>query len=164
MFHVETDRYPGRRIFFAPLEETIAGLEVTGRVRMKPRMLLVEKDHWVRVDADEVLYLEEDSTGQTHWVTLRGQFKDLDSPKLDQALAKASKAGVFVKVSDRYAVAPSRIYGVHLRKRGHHVVEVEGPTGAVVEIPLAANYLKGLEDCLDAINLGGGFLITDPED
>jgi hypothetical protein len=164
MFHVETDRHPGRRIFFASLEDTVSGLEVQGRVRMKPRMLQTEKDHWTRVDADEVLYLEEDILGQTYWVTLRGRFRDLEAPSLDQALAKACRSGVFLRVSERYAVAPSRIHGVHLRKRGHHVLEVEGPTGGVVDIPLASAYLKSLEDCLDAINLGGGFLITDPED
>ena len=116
MHRVEPDRHPGRKIFFAPLEETIGGLELSGRVRLKPRMLQVEPDHWVRVDAQEVLYLEEDHTGQTHWVTLRGKFRDLEKPSLTEALAKASRAGVFIQVSPHYAVAPSRILGIRMRR------------------------------------------------
>ena len=163
MHRVETDRRPGHRIYFGALEETVAGLEVHGRVRMKPRMLRIALDHWVRVDADEVLYLEE-RNGQTEWVTLRGRFPDLDQPKLPDALAKASRAGVFVQVSPNHAVAPSRIMGIRLKRRGKHVLEVEGQNGGMVELPLAPERLKQLEDCLEAINLGGGFLVTGPEE
>lgn len=164
MYRVEPDRHPGRPIFFAPLEETVGGLEISGRVRLKPRMLLVEPDHWVRVDAQEVLYLEEDHTGQTHWVTLRGRFRDLDQPRLSQALAKACRGGVFIQISPHYAVAPSRILGVRLQRRGPHRLEVEGLEGDTVELPLEPHRLSQLEICLDALDLGGGFLVSDPDE
>jgi hypothetical protein len=164
MYRVEPDRHPGRPIFFAPLEETIGGLELSGRVRLKPRMLQVEPDHWVRVDAQEVLYLEEDHLGQTHWVTLRGRFRDLESPRLSQALTKATRSGVFIQISPHYAVAPSRILGIRLQRRGAHRLEVEGCQGDIVELPLEPQRLKQLELCLDALDLGGGFLISEPED
>lgn len=163
MHRVETDRHPGRKIFFAPLEETVGGLELTGRVRLKPRMLQVEPDHWVRVDTQEVLYLEEDHAGQTHWVTLRGRFRDLERPRLTDALAKACRAGVFVQISPHYAVAPSRILGIRLQRRGAHRLEVEGPAGPV-ELPLEPHRLSQLEVCLDALDLGGGFLLSEPEE
>lgn len=164
MHRVEPDRHPGRKIFFAPLEETVGGLELSGRVRLKPRMLQVELDHWVRVDAQEVLYLEEDHTGQTYWVTLRGKFRDLEKPRLTEALAKASRAGVFIQTSPHYAVAPSRILGIRMRRRGAHSLEVEGLGGEIVDLPLEHQRLAGLEVCLDAMDLGGGFLCTEPED
>lgn len=164
MHRVESDRHPGRKIFFAPLEETVGGLELSGRVRLKPRMLQIEPDHWVRVDAQEVLYLEEDISGQTYWVTLRGRFRDLEHPRLSEALAKASRAGVFIQVSPHYAVAPSRILGIRLQRRGPHVLEVEGTAGEQVEMPLEPHRLVNLEVCLDALNLGGGFLLSEPEE
>jgi hypothetical protein len=164
MIRVETDRHPGRRIFFTPLEETVGGLEVTGRVRLKPRMLQIEVDHWVRVDAQEVLYLEEDLHGQTHWVTLRGRFRDLEKPRLREALDKACRSGVFLQVSPHYAVAPSRILGVRLQRQGPHRLEVEGLNGDVVELPLDPQRLGQLEVCLDALDLGGGFLLSEPEE
>lgn len=164
MHRVESDRHPGRKIFFAPLEETVGGLEITGRVRLKPRMLQIEPDHWVRVDVQEVLYLEEDSSGQTHWVTLRGRFRDLEQPRLKDALAKASRAGVFIQVSPHYAVAPGRILGIKLQHRGPHRLQVEGLHGEEVDMPLEPHRLVHLEVCLDALNLGGGFLMSEPED
>jgi hypothetical protein len=126
-------------------------------------MLQVEPDHWVRVDTQEVLYLEEDHSGQTHWVTLRGRFPDLERPRLTEALAKACRAGVFVQVSPHYAVAPSRILGIRLQRRGAHRLEVEGPAGSV-ELPLEPHRLHQLEVCLDALDLGGGFLLSEPEE
>lgn len=164
MHRVETDRHPGRPIFFAPLEETVGGLEISGRVRLKPRLLQVDTDHWIRVDAQEVLYLEEDHQGQVHWVTLRGRFRDLEAPRLTQALEKACRAGVFVRTSPHYAVAPSRILGIRLQRRGAHRLEVEGENGEMVEIPLEAQRLSDLELCLDALDLGGGFLHSEPEE
>jgi len=161
---VELDRRPGRQIFFASLDETVGGLEVAGRVRLKPRMLQIDQDHWIRVDTQEVLYLEEDHSGQTYWVTLRGRFRDLEAPKLEQALAKASKAGVFVQISPHYAVAPSRIFGIQLQRRGAHRLEMEGLDGKLVNLPLQPNRLKTLEVCLDALDLGGGFLMSEPEE
>lgn len=163
MFRVETDRRPGHQIFFGSLEDTVAGLEVHGRVRMKPRMLRIAPDHLIRVDAEEVLYLEEEN-GQTTWVTLRGRFVDLDNPTMSEALAKASKSGVFLQISKHYAIAPSRIMGIRLRRHGHHLVEVEGPSGGIVELPMSPDRLQYIEDCLEAINLGGGFLVTGPEE
>lgn len=164
MHRVETDRHPGRPIFFAPLEETVGGLEISGRVRLKPRMLQIEPDHWVRVDSQEVLYLEEDHTGQTHWVTLRGRFRDLEKPRLAEALEKAQRAGVFIQISPHYAIAPSRILGVRIQRRGPHRLEIEGLHGEPVELPLEPHRLPQLEVCLDALDLGGGFLISDLED
>ena len=164
MHRVESDRHPGRPIFFASLDETVGGLEVSGRVRLKPRMLQVEPDHWVRVDAQEVLYLEEDFQGQTHWVTLRGRFRDLDKPRLVDALAKASRAGVFVQISPHYAIAPSRILGVRMQRRGAHRLEIEGTGGDIVELPLEPSRLRNLEVCLDALDLGDGFLMSEPDE
>lgn len=163
MYRVETDRHPGRRIFFAPLEETISGLEVTGKFRLKPRMLQVEPDHWVRVDAGEVLYLDQDAEG-THWVTLRGRFRDLETPTLAQAIAKASRAGVFIQVNELQAVAPTRILGIRLQRRGAHLLEVEDACGEVAQLKLQPHRLAQLELCLDALDLGGGFLMSEPDD
>ena len=163
MVKVSSDRRPGRKIWFGSLEETVAGLEVAGRVRMKPRMLQIAADHWIRIDNEEILYFEADEQGRTEWVTLRGRFHDLDAPSLEEALAKAGRAGVFVQVSDRHAVAPGRVFGIRLQKRGHHLLEVEGPEG-IDEIPLVPSCVRSLEDCLEALNLGGGFLVSEPED
>ena len=160
---VSSDCRPGRKIWFGSLEETVAGLEVSGRVRMKPRMLKVALDHWIKVDSEEVLYFESNEQGQAQWVTLRGRYHDLDAPSLDQALEKAGRAAVFVKISERHAIAPGRIFGIKLQKRGSHILEVEGQTG-IEELPLAPDRLPALEDCLEALNLGGGFLVSEPED
>lgn len=164
MFRIETDRHPGRKIFFGALEETISGLEVQGRVRMKPRMLRIAPDHLIRVDAEEVLYLETDAQGLAQWVTLRGTFHDLDAPTLELALAKASRTGVFIRISPECAVAPSRIMGIRLQRQGNHLLEVEGAGGDLVELGLSPSRLHRLEECLEAINLGGGFLVTEPEE
>lgn len=163
MVKVSCDRRPGRKIWFGSLEETISGLEVSGRVRMKPRMLKIAPDHWVRVDSEEVLYFEADEQGRAEWVTLRGRFHDLEAPSLEEAIAKACRAAVFVQISERHAVAPGRIFGIKLQKRGLHTLEVEGPAG-IDELPLQPQRLQALEDCLEALNLGGGFLVSEPED
>jgi len=164
MFRIETDRHPGRKIFFGALDETVAGLEVQGRVRMKPRMLRIAPDHLIRVDAEEVLYLEADDQGLAQWHTLRGTFHDLEAPSLEQALAKASRTGVFVRISDTCAVAPSRIMGIRLQRTGNHLLEVEDASGDLVELGLSPARLQRLEECLEAINLGGGFLVSEPEE
>lgn len=164
MFRIETDRHPGRKIFFGALDETIAGLEVQGRVRMKPRMLRIAPDHFIRVDAEEVLYLEADEQGLAQWHTLRGTFHDLDCPTLDQALLKATRTGVFVRISETCAVAPSRIMGIRLQRTGNHLLEVESAGGDLIELGLNPSRLTRLEECLEAINLGGGFLVSEPED
>jgi hypothetical protein len=145
------------------LEETVAGLEVSGRVRMKPRMLKVAEDHWLKVDSEEILFFEADEHGRTEWVTLRGRFHDLDAPTLDAALDKAGRAAVFIKISPTHAIAPGRIFGIKLQKKGNHILEVEGQTG-IDELPLSPDRLAALEDCLEALNLGGGFLVSEPED
>lgn len=163
MVKISSDCRPGRKIWFGSLDETVAGLEVSGRVRMKPRMLKIAVDHWIRVDSEEVLYLEADETGRAEWVTLRGRYHDMDAPTLDEALEKACRAAVLVKISDTHAIAPGRIFGIKLQKRGFHTLEVEGVTG-IDELPLAPNRLPALEDCLEALNLGGGFLVSEPED
>ena len=163
MLKFASDRRATRRIWFGSLEETVAGLEVSGRVRMKPRMLKVADNHWIRVDPDEILYFEEVAPGQTDWVTLRGRLKDMEANTIDQALAKACRAGVYIRVSDKFAGAPSRICGVRLQRTGFHVLEVEG-MGGIEEIPLDPLRLKALDECLEVLGLGGGFLVSEPED
>ncbi|MBI3930117.1 MAG: hypothetical protein HY319_31565 [Armatimonadetes bacterium] len=164
MFKVETDRHPGRKIWFGSLQDTIAGFELRGQVRMKPRMLQLGQDHWVRVDGEEVLYLEEAADGRAYWVTLRGTLHDLDGPDFESALEKATRSSVLVRVSPRHAVAPGRILGIRLKRRGYHELEVEGPDGDQAILPLEPRRLRALEECLDAIHLGGGFLITGPDE
>ncbi|MCA9791130.1 MAG: hypothetical protein AB7S38_04755 [Vulcanimicrobiota bacterium] len=164
MFKFESDRHPGRRIWFGSFEETVSGLEIRGRVKMKPRMLKLSPDHWIRVDAEEVVYLEEQQPGKATWHTLRGPFHDLDAPSLHEALEKANKAGVFIQISPLQAVAPTRILGVRLQRQGNHIIELEGPMGEPMHLPLQPRRLPDLEECLEAINLGGGFLITGPDD
>ncbi len=163
MLKVTSDRRAHRKIWFGSLDETVAGLEVSGRVRMKPRMLKVAENHWMRVDPDEILYFETDAVGTPEWVTVRGRLRDLECNTLDQALAKACRAGVYVKVSETHAVAPGRICGVRLQRRGHHILEVEGPHG-IEEIAMNPQSLAQLDECLEALGLGGGFLVSEPED
>ncbi len=164
MFQYHYDRHPGRRIWFGSLEDSVNGLEIRGRVKMKPRMLKLSADHWIRVDAEEIVYLEEQERGRTTWHTLRGSFEDLDTPTLKEALHKANRTGVFVQISPVHAIAPTRILGIRLQRKGNHIIELEGPLGEPMHLPMQPRRLSVLEECLDAINLGGGFLITGPED
>ena len=108
MLWTETDRRPTRKIWFGSLEDTIEGLELRGRVHLKPFLLRTGPERWSPVDVEEVLYLEE-REGQVDWVTVRGPFPDLDSPDLETALSRALRKGVFVRTSPRYAVSPARI-------------------------------------------------------
>lgn len=164
MYRIETDRHPGRRIWFGSLSDTVSGLEVKGRVKLKPRMLKIAPDHWIRLDVEEVLFLERTLKGTTRWVTLRGSFEDLDAPGFPEALEKARQTGVFVQISPHHAVAPTRIVGIRLQRRGNHELDMEGPQGEPVTLPVEPWRLRGLEECLDVINLGGGFLITGPDE
>jgi hypothetical protein len=51
-----------------------------------------------------------------------------------------------------------------LQRRGPHRIDVEGPGGEEVEMPLEPQRLAHLEVCLEALNLGGGFLLSEPEE
>lgn len=156
----DTDRRPSRQIWFGSLEDTVAGLELRGRVRLKPFLLRTGPERWSRVDVEEVLYLEE-REGRVDWFTVRGCFADLDSPDLDVALARALKKGVFLKISPRYAVAPSRIRCIGPDGRGAFILETEGPSGETVLLPLERANLPLVEECLEAMSLGGGYLMLD---
>lgn len=163
-FKIEFDRHPGRKIWLGSFDETIAGLEIRARVKMKPRLLKVSEERWLRVDPEETLYLERDLDGRGLWHTLRGTFHDLEAPTFEAALEKASRGGVFVRIAPRYAISPQRIVGIRLSHKGMHQLELEGPSGAPISLPLEPRALPILEECLDAINLGDGFLITGPDD
>lgn len=163
-FKIEFDRHPGRKIWLGSFDETISGFEIRARIKMKPRLLKVSEDRWLRVDPEETLYIERALDGRGIWHTLRGPFHDLEVPGFEGAVEKASLSGVFVKVSPRHAISPQRIVGIRLQRHGMHQVELEGPSGAPVSIPFEPWALPVLEECLDAINLGGGFLITGPDD
>ncbi len=164
MFNIETDRHPGRRIWFGSFQDTVAGLEIRARVKLKPRMLRVSPERLVRVDIQEILYIEQDEDGKAQWHTVRGSFHDLDTPTFEEALEKARRTGVFVKISPYHAIAPTRILGIQLKRTGFHLLELEGQQGEPVYLAVEPRRLPDLEECLDAINLGGGFLITGPDD
>ncbi len=163
-FKPEMDRHPGRKVWLADFSETIAGLEIRARVKMKPRLLKISEDRWLRVDPEETLSIERrpDDTGV--WHTLRGSFHDLECPSYEQAIEKANRAGVFVKISRDFAVSPHRIIGIRLHHEGPHELELEGPQGEPLSLKLEPARLPLLEECLKAINLGDGFLITGPDD
>lgn len=163
-FTLETDRYPGRKIWFGSLEETITGLEIRTRVKMKPRLLKITDDRWLRVDAEETLYIERTHDGRGIWHTLRGSFHDQEAPTYSAALEKANRAGVFVSISQDHAISPQRIIGIRLHRSGPHELELEGPQGEPISLKLEPRHLPLLEECLDAINLGDGFLVTGPDD
>lgn len=163
-FKLEPDRHPGRKVWLADLDETISGLEIRARVKMKPRLLKISEDRWLRVDPEETLFIERHADGRGLWNTLRGSFHDLDAPDFAAALEKANRGGVFVNISRTCAVSPHRIIGIRLRKEGNHELELEGPHGEPVALPLEPSRLALLEECLSAINLGDGFLITGPDD
>lgn len=163
-FTLETDRYPGRKVWLGDFDETISGLEVRTRVKMKPRLLRITEDRWLRVDPEETLYIERATDNRGIWYTLRGSFHDLEAPNYAEAVEKANRGGVFVTISSRHAVSPQRIVGVRLHKTGAHELELEGPQGEPVSLALEPPYLPLLEECLEAINLGDGFLITGPDE
>lgn len=163
-FKLEYDRHPGRKVWLGSFDDTIAGLQIRARVKMKPRLLKISEERWLRVDPEETLALEKCADGRGIWHTLRGSFHDLDAPDYSGAVEKANRGGVFVKISATHAISPQRIIGIRLQKRGFHILELEGPEGEPLILSLDPAKLPLLEECLDAINLGDGFLITGPED
>ena len=163
-FKLEYDRHPGRKVWLASFDETISGLQIKARVKMKPRLLKISEERWLRVDPEETLAIEKNGDNRGIWHTLRGSFHDLDAPDFPSAVEKANCAGVFVKISTTHAISPQRIIGIRLKKRGFHVVELEGPDGEPMILSLDPDKLALLEECLDALNLGDGFLITGPEE
>ncbi len=164
MYKFVGDRYPGRKIWFGDLKDTVSGFEVISRARMKPTLLQIRTGRWIRVDGEEILFLEETEEGKVFWVTLRGRFRDLESGSLSEALKKAGRCAVLVRVSAFHAVAPSRILGIRLKRKGYHLIEVESEKGVPVLLPLDPERLGLLEECLEALDLGGGFLVTGPDD
>lgn len=159
----KTDRYPGRKIWFGALDDTVDGLQLHGRVRMKPTLLRTAPDYWTRVEAEEILYL--DGRGDViHWVTVRGSLPDHDSRSLDEALARATRIGVFVRVSNTCAVAPGRIRGLMRGEDGEYSIEVDNPTGEGELLPLERNRIPELEECLEVLSSGSCLLFADPED
>lgn len=163
-FKLEYDRHPGRKVWLGSFEDTISGLQIRTKVKMKPLLLKLNGERWLRVDPEETLALEKCNDGKTIWHTLRGSFHDLDAPDFEKALAKAGRGGVFVEISTTHAISPQRIIGIRLQKRGFHTVELEGPDGEPLTLSLDPARLPLLEECLAAINLGDGFLITGPDD
>jgi hypothetical protein len=163
-FKLELDRHPGRKVWLGSFEETISGLEIRARVKMKPRLLKISEDRWLRVDPEEILSIERHPDGRGLWNTLRGSFHDLECPDFASSIEKANRAGVFVKISRDFAVSPHRIIGVRLHREGAHELELEGPHGEPISLQLEPAHLPLLEECLGAINLGDGFLITGPDD
>ena len=163
-FKLEYDRHPGRKVWLGSFDDTIAGLQIRARVKMKPRLLKISEERWLRVDPEETLAIEKCSDERGIWHTLRGSFHDLDAPDFQAAVDKANRGGVFVPISTTHAISPQRIIGIRLQKRGFHIVELEGPEGEPLILSLDPAKLPVLEECLDAINLGDGFLITGPEE
>ncbi|MEW6282782.1 MAG: LytTR family DNA-binding domain-containing protein [Candidatus Eremiobacterota bacterium] len=160
---IEGDRFPGRKIWFGSLEDTVDGLQVHGRVRMKPYMLRTAPDYWTRVEIEEVLYLDATSD-LVRWVTVRGAVSDLESANLEEALTRATRCGVFVRISRDHAVAPARIRGVMRDEQGRYQVEMDSPTGDPVFLPLDKQCIPDLEECLEVLSIGGSLLFVEPED
>jgi len=159
----ETDRRPTRKIWFGSLEDTLGGLQLRGSVQLKPFLLRTGPERWSRVDVEEVLYLEA-RENRVDWFTIRGCFPDLDSLNLDAALTRALRRGVFLRISDRHAVAATRIRGLSPDRRGNFLLETEGPSGETVILPLERGSLAAVEECLEAMSLGGGFLMQEPDE
>src|SRR5690606_5012305 len=78
-FRLDLDRHPGRKVWLGNFEDTISGLEIRARVKMKPRLLKISEDRWLRVDPEEALSIERHPDGRGIWHTLRGSFHDLDA-------------------------------------------------------------------------------------
>lgn len=163
-FKLEFDRHPGRKVWLGSFDDTISGLQIRTQVKMKPLLLKISEERWLRVDPEEILALEQSADNRGLWHTLRGTFHDLESPDFQAALSKANRGGVFVQISPNHAISPQRIIGIRLQKLGYHRVELEGPDGEPMILGLEPDKLDILEECLEAINLGGGFLITGPDD
>jgi hypothetical protein len=163
-FKLEYDRHPGRKVWLGSFEDTISGLEIRARVKMKPILLKLDGERWLRVDPEELLALEKRADGKAVWHTLRGDFQDLETTGYQDAVEKANRAGVFVSISATHSISPQRIIGIRLQKRGFHVLELEGPDGEPLVLGLDPIRLPLLEECLEAINLGDGFLITGPDE
>lgn len=163
-FKLEYDRHPGRKIWLGSFDDTISGLQIRARVKMKPILLKINDERWLRMEPEEVLAIEKSSDGRGIWHTIRGAFHDLESPKFQEAVDKANRAGVFVPISTTHAISPQRIIGIRLKSRGFHTLELEGPDGEPLILSLDPETLPVLEECLEAINLGDGFLITGPDD
>lgn len=159
----ETDRRPTRKIWFGSLEDTVDGLDLRGRVQLKPFLLRTGPERWTRVDVEEVLYLEQ-RDDRVDWFTVRGCMSDLDSPDMDTALARALRKGVFARISPRHAVAPARIRGLGPDGKGNFLLETEGPSGETVLLPMERASLALVEECLEAMSLGGGFLMLEPDE
>ena len=163
-FKLEYDRHPGRKVWLGSFDDTISGLQIRTRVKMKPILLKISEERWLRVDPEETLAIEKSSDGRGIWHTLRGSFHDLEASEYDDAVNKANRAGVFVSISLTHAISPQRIIGIRLQKKGSHWLELEGPEGEALLLKLDPLKLPLLEECLEAINLGDGFLITGPEE
>lgn len=163
-FKLEYDRHPGRKVWLGSFDDTISGLQIRARVKMKPILLKISEERWLRVDPEETLAIERAADQRAIWHTLRGSFHDLEAPQFEQAVEKANRAGVFVQVSPTHAVSPQRIIGIRLQHRGFHGLELEGPEGEPMLLGLDPEALALLEECLEAINLGDGFLITGPDE
>ena len=136
-FRLEYDRHPGRKVWLGSFEDSISGLQIRARVKMKPILLKIDGERWLRVDPEELLAIEKKADG---------------------------RGGVYVTISTTHAISPQRIIGIRLQNRGFHVLELEGPDGEPLVLSLDPVKLSLLEECLDAINLGDGFLITGPEE
>lgn len=162
-FKLEFDRHPGRKVWLGSFDDTISGLQIRTQVKMKPLELKISEDRWLRVDPEEILAIEKSADQRGLWHTLRGTFHDLEAPEFESAVAKANRGGVFVTVSFTHAISPQRILGISLQKDGFHVIELEGPDGEPLIVDLVPDKLALLEECLGAINLGDGFLITGPD-
>lgn len=159
----ETDRRPTRKIWFGSLDDTVEGLDLRGRVQIKPFLLRTGPERWSRVDVEEVLYLEA-RDGRVDWFTVRGCLPDLDSPHLDAALARALKRGVFARISPRHAVAAARIRGLEPDGKGAFLLETEGPSGEGALLPMERSAMPAVEECLEAMSLGGGFLMLEADE
>ena len=71
---------------------------------------------------------------------------------------------MFLKISERHAVAAARIRGMSPDGRGNLMLETEGPSGETVLLPMDRSYLPAVEECLEAMSLGGGFLMQEVEE
>lgn len=163
-FKLEFDRHPGRKVWLGSFDDTISGLQIRTQVKMKPLLLKISEERWLRVDPEEILAIETNTDQRALWHTLRGTFHDMEAPDFDSAVVKANRGGVFVEVSPTHAISPQRIIGIRLQKYGFHVIELEGPDGEPLIVGLVPDKLALLEECLGAINLGDGFLITGPDE
>lgn len=163
-FELEYDRHPGRKVWLGSFEDMTSGLRIRARVKMKPILLQLGEERWLRIDAAEIIAIEKSADGRGIWHTLRGSFHDLVSDQYERSVEKANRVGVFVEVSSTFAISPHRIVGIRLTRDESHQLELEGRDGEPMIVALDPPRLALVEECLEAINLGGGFLITGPDD